>query len=199
MRPYIVCLNYGITNATTYMRSLIKKVVSAGIAAVIFAAGTPATSQKAATYQPPIFTDSARIEKIRAALPALEAIFKNRAAEKHYPGFAFGIVVDGQLMHASGIGFTDVAKKIPATPQSHFRIASMTKSITALAILQLRDKGRLKLDDPASVYIPELKNVTYLTADAPPITVRNLLTHAAGFPEDNPWGDRQLADSDADL
>jgi CubicO group peptidase (beta-lactamase class C family) len=57
----------------------------------------------------------------------------------------------------------------------------------------------LKLDDPASKYIPELKKVKYLSTDASPITVRNLLTHSAGFPEDNPWGDRQLADTEKDL
>jgi CubicO group peptidase (beta-lactamase class C family) len=92
-----------------------------------------------------------------------------------------------------------VSKKVPATPQTAFRIASMTKSITALAVMQLRDAGKLRLDDPAAFYLPELKKVAYLATDAPPITVRHLLTQAAGFPEDNPWGDRQLADSDADL
>ena len=60
-------------------------------------------------------------------------------------------------------------------------------------------RGKLRLDDPAEMYIPELKAHQYLTADAPRMTVRNLMTHSAGFPEDNPWGDRQLADSDADL
>ena len=75
----------------------------------------------------------------------------------------------------------------------------MTKSLTAMAILKLRDEGKLRLDDPAENYIPELKAHKYLTADAPRITVRNLMTHSAGFPEDNPWGDRQLADSDADF
>ena len=60
-----------------------------------------------------------------------------------------------------------------------------------MAILKLRDEGKLSLDDKASKYIPELKNQG-LTTDAAPITIRDLLTHAAGFPEDNPWGDRQL-------
>ncbi len=50
-----------------------------------------------------------------------------------------------------------------------------------------------------NLYIPELKGLKYPTADAPLITIRHLLTHGAGFPEDNPWGDRQLADSDKEL
>jgi CubicO group peptidase (beta-lactamase class C family) len=75
----------------------------------------------------------------------------------------------------------------------------MSKSFTAMAILKLRDAGKLNLDDPAYLYIPELKTLKYPTADAPHITIRHLLSHSAGFPEDNPWGDRQLADTDKDL
>jgi CubicO group peptidase (beta-lactamase class C family) len=80
-----------------------------------------------------------------------------------------------------------------------FRIASMSKSVTAMGILALRQEGKLKLDDPAYLYLPELRNMPLLTSDSPPITLRHLLTHAAGFPEDNPWGDRQLATKDQQL
>jgi CubicO group peptidase (beta-lactamase class C family) len=52
---------------------------------------------------------------------------------------------------------------------------------------------------PHYLYIPELKKIKYPTADSPPLTIRHLLTHGAGFPEDNPWGDRQLADTDKDF
>jgi CubicO group peptidase (beta-lactamase class C family) len=68
----------------------------------------------------------------------------------------------------------------------------MSKSFAALAILQLRDEGRLELDAPAETYVPELALLRYPTSDAPRITVRHLLTHSAGLPEDNPWGDQQL-------
>ena len=72
----------------------------------------------------------------------------------------------------------------------------MTKSFTALAILQLRDAGKLRLDDSVQhLCAGSKRRPRCLTRDAPPITIRHLLTHAAGFPEDNPWGDRQLADS----
>jgi len=75
----------------------------------------------------------------------------------------------------------------------------MTKSFTAMSILKLRDAGKLSLDDPVSKYIPELATLTPATADSPAITVRHLLSHSEGFPEDNPWGDRQLARTDATL
>jgi CubicO group peptidase (beta-lactamase class C family) len=107
-------------------------------------------------------------------------------------------VVDGKLVYAGSGGYADLSKKIPATPKTYFRIASMTKSFTAMAILQLRDAGKLKLDDPVSLYIPELQN-QQLTQDAPAITIRNLLTHSSGLPQDDPWGDRKLAETDEEL
>lgn len=151
------------------------------------------------SYHPAIFTGNQRIEKIKQAFPVIDKIFKDYADSNHLPGVAYGLVVDGQLIYKGNIGYTDVEKKIPVTSSSLFRIASMSKSFTAMAILKLRDEGKLNLDDPAYFYIPALKNLKYPTADAPHITIRHLLTHGAGFPEDNPWGDRQLADNDKDL
>ncbi len=150
-------------------------------------------------YQPAVFTDANRVKKIEATFPVIDQLYKDYAEKNHFPGLVYGIVVDGKLVHTGNIGYTDLDTKTPATSKSAFRIASMTKSFTAMAILKLRDEGKLKLDDPASLYIPEMKNTHYLTKDAAPITIRNLLTHSAGFPEDNPWGDRQLADSDEEL
>ncbi len=140
-----------------------------------------------------------RREQVRAAAPVVERIFRAHAAARHLPGLAWGVVLDGELVIAGGCGYADLAEKIPAGPQTLFRAASMSKSITAVAILQLRDAGRLSLDDPAARYLPELQALRYPTADAPAITLRHLLTHGAGFPEDNPWGDRQLARSDGEL
>ncbi len=165
----------------------------------IFLFATTQNIQTTTSYQPPHFTDANRIEKIKATLPVIDRIYKEYAEKNHFPGFVYGIVADGKLIHTGTYGHTDISKKIAVTTQSDFRIASMTKSITALAILKLRDAGKLKLDDPVYLYIPEMKNQSYATKDAPVITIRNLLTHSAGFPEDNPWGDRQLADTDHEL
>jgi CubicO group peptidase (beta-lactamase class C family) len=145
------------------------------------------------------FTDTDRLEKIKKTFPAIEKILKDHAVRNHFPGIAWGIVVDGELVFKGSDGYTDIGKKTPATTTSLFRIASMTKSFTAMAILRLRDEGKLRLDDPAYLYVPEMKKFRYPSADSPPITVRHLMIHAAGFPEDNPWGDRQLADTNKDL
>ena len=140
-----------------------------------------------------------RLDKIRATLPVIEKLYRDYAEKNHFPGLAFGLVADGQLLVSGGQGFSEVATSTKATPRSLFRIASMSKSVTAMGILALRKEGKLKLDDPAYLYIPELKNMPSLTKDAPAITIRHLLTHMAGFPEDNPWGDRQLDTRDKDL
>ncbi|HVX51377.1 MAG TPA: serine hydrolase domain-containing protein, partial [Chitinophagaceae bacterium] len=157
------------------------------------------TAAKPIVYPQPVFTDENRQQKVLDAMPVAEQLVKDYMEKNHFPGFAYGIVLDGKLIYTSYLGYTDVENKVPVSKGSDFRIASMTKSFTAMAILKLRDEGKLQLDDPVYKYIPEMKNQPYPTKDAAPVTIRNLLSHSAGFPEDNPWGDRQLADSDAQM
>lgn len=144
----------------------------------------------------PRFTDAQRRDKLATAFPAVRAAFEQYAAEQHIPGLALGLVLDGELIYADAFGTRDAASSAPVTPDSVFRIASMSKSFVALAILQLRDGGLLRLDDPVHKYIPQLKRLVYPTTDSPVLTLRHLLTMSAGFPEDNPWGDRQMAISE---
>jgi CubicO group peptidase (beta-lactamase class C family) len=133
-----------------------------------------------------------------AAFSALDVAFVEFAAREHIPGAAWGVIVDGELVHVGTTGYRELATKSPVTADTVFRIASMTKSFTAMAILKLRDEGRLGLDDPAERYVPELKALVYPTTDSPRITIRHLLSHAEGFPEDNPWADQQLSLSGAE-
>ena len=129
----------------------------------------------------------------------VDKIFADWSLVTHTPGVAYGLVIDGELVHVGGAGIQDVETKTPVGPDSLFRIASMSKAFTALAVLKLRDEGKIVLDAPAERYVPELKKWTYPTADSPRITVRHLLTHTAGFVEDNPWGDRQQVMTDAEF
>ena len=152
-----------------------------------------------ASAAPAAFADPARGEKLKAAFPEIDRLFREYATRAHVPGIAYGIVIDGELVHSGSAGYRDVAAKAPVDADTVFRIASMTKSFTAVAILRLRDEGKLALDDLAERYVPELSGLKYPTADSPRITVRHLLTHSEGFPEDNPWGDRQLAVSDEQM
>lgn len=106
------------------------------------------------------------------------------------PGLAYGIVMDGELVHARGLGERRLGGP-PPDAGTVFRIASMTKSFTASAILGLRDEGALRLDDPAGEYVPALRGWPPVSQDSAPLSLRHLLTMTAGFPADDPWGDRQ--------
>lgn len=152
-----------------------------------------------ASVPAPQFQDPQRAAKLRGALPEIERLFDEWVDRQRMPGAAMAVIIDGELALVRTRGLQDVAAKTPVSERTVFRIASMTKSFTALAILKLRDEGKLSLDDPVARYVPELETLAYPTRDAPVLTVRHLLTHSEGFPEDNPWGDRQLAQSDATL
>ena len=145
---------------------------------------------------PPRFTAPDRANKLAAAFPEIDKMMREFSARNNVPGLAYGIIVDGRLAHMGTPGIRDVDKSALVDANTVFRIASMTKSFITAAILQLRDAGRLALDDPAARYVPELKNLHLPTTDSRPLTIRDLLSHSAGFPEDNPWGDQQLAATD---
>ena len=178
---------------------------------VVLIAGSVAHAQKrvaTGTAPPAAFADPNRKQKLAAAFPEIEKLFVSYA--ERMPGAVMGIIIDGELVWVKAAGVRQVGQKATdstdskndaegsesrnvVTPETVFRIASMTKSFTALAILKLRDEGKLSLDDPVMRYVPALAELSYPTADSPTITIRHLLTHSEGFPEDNPWGDRQLA------
>ena len=122
--------------------------------------------------------------------PFIKKTLKKYQSDKKIPGIALGLIKDGKLINTYGVGeITLGAKKVPDA-NSVFRIASMTKSFTATAILLLRDRDLLRLDDPITKYLPWTKNIG-LPEDSSEILIRDLLTMGAGFPTDDPWGDRQ--------
>jgi CubicO group peptidase (beta-lactamase class C family) len=143
-------------------------------------------------YVPASFDTDVRVAQIQSIGPKLHQLFENYAKEKNIPGIAYGIVVDGELVVDSALGVINRKRNLPATTSSAFRIASMTKSFTAMAIMRLVEGGKVSLQDPAYLHVPEMAGLSYPTSDSPHISVENLLTMTAGFPEDNPWGDRQL-------
>ncbi len=137
-------------------------------------------------------------ERIRKIIPNLDARFSEFKAKNHLSSVSYALVLDGKVVHESYEGVINHATGQKPDGRSVYRIASMSKSFAGVAILQLRDAGKLKLDDPVARYIPELKGQKY-SPDSPEITIRHLLTHSAGFPEDNPWGDRQLGISTEEM
>jgi CubicO group peptidase (beta-lactamase class C family) len=125
------------------------------------------------------------------ALRLVDDVFARFAAGPDGPpGIAWGVVAGGALAHIGSAGTLVVGEERPPDATSVFRIASMTKSFTAATILLLRDEGRLALDDPVARHVPEVAALRGPTADSPELTIRHLLTMSAGFPTDDPLGDR---------
>ena len=102
------------------------------LAALALAAPLPAFAQ---TAQAPAATDPASLDS------EISTILTKWMAENHIPGMVFGLVKDGRLAYVKGEGVQDLAAKRPVTPDTLFRIASMTKAFTALSVLKLRDEG----------------------------------------------------------
>ncbi len=179
---------------------MVRKLLSVlAMAWIVLLHASTQQTVRSVDYRPPLFTGKDRIARISGVAKEMEELVARHSVASHIPGVVFGIVVDDSLVHNSAIGFSNVEDLSPVTPLTRFRIASMTKSFTAMAVMILRDDGKLSLDDPVSVYLPVMNQLELLTTDSPPIRIVHLLTMTAGFPEDNPWGDRQLDESVAML
>lgn len=183
-------------NFASIMRTTLMVIGLFAAAATIVSAQRAERRVATGSLPPPKFADPERARKLAAAFPEIEQLFNKWFTERHVPGAVLGIIIDGELVWVRTNGVRETKDRVPVTSDTVFRIASMTKSFTALSILKLRDEGKLSLDDPAAKYVPALADLAYPTRDSPALTIRHLLTHSEGFPEDNPWGDRQLAQSD---
>jgi len=132
---------------------------------------------------------------IAAHAPTIDLMYEEHAKKHHIPSTCYALIVDGQVAHTKCIG------KEGATSSTLFRVASMTKSLTAMAILQLRDAGKLNLCDPISKHVPQFTSALSfaVTPDGETITIAHLLNMMSGLPQDDPWADRLLAASDKAL
>jgi len=104
------------------------------------------------------------------------------------PGVALGIVRDQALVWSGGFGYADLATGRTLDENTRFGVASITKTFTGLAIMQLRDLGQLTLDDPVVRHIPEFAAVRNRYGRADDVTIRSLLTHRSGLVGETPTG-----------
>ena len=109
--------------------------------------------------------------------------------EHRLPGAAVGVVVDGELTWSVGVGFADLASGRRPDATTLFRIASITKTFTGTAVMQLCAAGRLGLDDPAVEYLPELSRAQGKLGPISAVTIRRLLSHESGLAGDPPGTD----------
>ena len=105
----------------------------------------------------------------------LDAFFKEKIAKGVSPSISAAVVKDGKVVYAKGFGFADLENSVPATPESVYRIGSITKQFTATMIMQLVREGKLKLDQPFQTILPETPKAWEK------VTVRQLLNHTSGI------------------
>lgn len=122
----------------------------------------------------------------------IDQVLRKAVSQEKIPGTVAMVASQDRVTYQGAYGKRDTVKNLPMAPDSIFRIASMTKPVTSVAVMQLVESGRVKLDEPAATYLPELADVQVLEgfdgtgkarlrpAKTPP-TVRQLLTHTSGF------------------
>ena len=136
--------------------------------------------------------------EVADALTLLDLWIEEQRLYHQIPGIAIGIVYDQELIWSRGYGFSDIESQTPMTPETLLRIGSVTKVFTATAIMQLRDQGKLSLQDPVTRHLPgfEIENAF---PDAPEITIWHLLPHPSGLPREAAfpyWTDHEFPSRD---
>src|SRR3989454_2724393 len=122
---------------------------------------------------------------IAQALPLLDAWATYSAMQQHIPSVALTVVHGDGPVWTKAFGYADVRQKTAATPQTLYRIGSVTKTFTALAILQLREAGKLKLDDRVRHHVT-MAAIPARKLGLLDVTIRELLTHSSGLQRDLP-------------
>ena len=122
--------------------------------------------------------------RVAEALHLLELWFEAERDYEQIPGLSVAVVHDQTLLWSRGFGYADLDEKTPATPKTIYSICSISKLFTSIAVLQLRDQGLLRLSDPVGEHLSWFA-IKHTYPDAPPVTVRGLLTHSSGLPRES--------------
>lgn len=121
--------------------------------------------------------------RVVSALHLLELWLDAQSAYENIPGLSIAVVHDQELLWAAGFGYADRENKRAATPDTIYGIGSISKLFTSIAVLQLRDQGKLRLDDPVIKHLPWF-NIKQTYPQGPPIKIQGILTHSSGLPRD---------------
>lgn len=151
--------------------------VAAAALALIASIARPATA--GVTYA------AALSPAVRDAVTVLQPWIDEQMSYQGVPGMSIAVVHDQEVIWETAYGVSDLKTRQPMTPHTLCRLGSVTKLFTSTAIMQLRDAGRLRLDDPVTKFLPWFQ-VQNPFPDSPAITVRHLLTHTSGLPRDAP-------------
>jgi CubicO group peptidase (beta-lactamase class C family) len=152
--------------------------------AIIFAVPAPAADTDAIRKNP----------EVQSTIGLIDSWIMSQMEYQQLPGLSIAVLYDTSLIWSKAYGVADLEKKTPMTTLSVFRIASITKTFTCTAIMQLRDQGKLRIDDPVAKYLPWFKYKNRFPAGAE-VTLRMLMTHTSGLPGESAypyWTDHQF-------
>ena len=184
----VTVVSAGVAASSTHAdaaRALIRFLASSGAAATVKASGLEPMASMGARQSAPASRSN--------PTTAIDKVLADAVARGDVPGVVAMVTDRHGIVYQGAFGMADVASGKPMTVDTMFRIASMTKPVTSLAVMQLVEQGRLSLDDPGEKYLPQLANLkVFETFDATTgaytvrpakraPTVRQLLTHTAGF------------------
>src|SRR5688500_3513973 len=110
-----------------------------------------------------------------AAADEVDRLVEAQMRKRHVPGLSLAVVRDGKVVKAKGYGFANLELKVAATPETVYEVGSLTKQVTAAAVMLLVEEGKLSLDDPAGKHLAGLPDAWR------GVTVRHLLTHTSGI------------------
>jgi CubicO group peptidase (beta-lactamase class C family) len=174
------------------------KLARAAAAIALISVSSPGLSQSAPAAKP-VAAPAATIAddpKVAARLRAAEAWIATQIAAENIAGASMAIVHDQQLVWARGFGHANVARRVPATPQTRYSICSVSKLFTSMAAMRERDAGRLDIDRPISDYV-RWYNIRDVQTPDGPVTARAIMSHVAGLPReaDTPyWSEARFPD-----
>ncbi len=120
-----------------------------------------------------------------AAVRALEAFIAAEVKDKDLPALSVALVDDQKIVWARGFGLADPMAKKPATAETVYRVGSVSKLFTDLAVMRLVEEGKLDIDAPVTKYLPDFKPANPFDK---PITLRQLMTHRSGLVRESPAG-----------
>lgn len=140
-------------------------------------------SLTACTSSPPIKPDNSQNGDYSYLKTYLTWLIEDQMVDQGVEGLSIAVVDDQQIVWSHGFGYSDTANKISATPETIYRVGSISKLFTDTLVMQLAEQGKLDIDKPLQTYLPNF-SIKSRFPNADPITPRNIMTHHSGLPGD---------------
>jgi len=134
----------------------------------------------------PIFSEKQTKPDFSEAIRLIDTWLEAQCDYDHLPGISVAIVTDQEILWSKGYGMANLKKEVPSSSSTIYSICSISKLFTSVAIMQLRDAGKLRLEDLVADHLPWF-NLQQQYPDTGPITIRSLLTHSSGLPRESDY------------